>query len=222
MTAGYLVGLAAITSLAARSPNPAPHARSRRSSARSLRPQRTAGHRPARRAPRACRHGRAARANRSRGRRGRGPSAIPSAVSACGGSRCRGSETISSIAVRGDARRRRRLPAPAQNGRRKSLRCRAGRTGADDSVPISVRMVAPRRLPSLGSASASSSASITLSARPSGRSAAASTLSGSAGWKRIVSSAIRLVGTVTMTLSAVSVPCDVSMRSALCRNDRSA
>jgi len=42
-------------------------------------------------------------------------------------------------------------------------------------------MVAPRKLPSFGKPLASSSASITLSASPSGRPAAASTFAGSAG-----------------------------------------
>ena len=74
-------------------------------------------------------------------------------------------------------------------------------------------MVAPRKLPSFGNASGSLSASITLLSRPSGRPCAASTFAGSAGWKAIASSDIRLVGTVTMVLAAESVPREVSIRS---------
>ena len=51
-----------------------------------------------------------------------------------------------------------------------------------------------------------------LSSTPSGSPAAASTLSGSGGSKRITSAARIEVGTVTMTRSAVTVPRVVSMR----------
>ncbi len=115
--------------------NPAPHAPSRKNAARSLRPQRTAVHRPAQPARRGRPRGRAARANRSRARRDRGPSAIPPAALVCGENHCRGSRRFRRCFAP-PARRRRRLPAAVQSVRRKSLRCRAGRTGADDRCPF--------------------------------------------------------------------------------------
>src|SRR5204862_95565 len=62
----------------------------RRRSAMWLLRQRTSAQRQALRARRVSRRGRAARANRSRGRKGHAPSAIPTAVSVCGGNHCRG------------------------------------------------------------------------------------------------------------------------------------
>ena len=67
--------------------------------------------------------------------RDRGPSAIPPAASACGENRCRARLTISSIALRGQRAVAGVFQLLAQSGRRKSLRCRAGRTGAGDRCP---------------------------------------------------------------------------------------
>lgn len=82
----------------------------------------------------------------------------------------------------------------------------------DLKLPTRALTVGPRRPESPGSASAPASASNTLLLVPSGRPRAASTFAGSGGSKRMVSSASRLVGTVTITRPALSVPFDVSIR----------